>query len=152
MPPSRSCTPLPTVPTPPPPPPLFALHNAPTPPQSRRKAALTPLHIAFTPLHAASHSPHAGARRCSLALPPLAPCSPDTKPPRRGNAALTPLYAALAPLHSALTPPSRRPHAAARRCSLGVGENTHELEKNAKMLEKINTIIYKHQHRMLWQC
>ena len=23
----------------------------------------------------------------------------------------------------------------------GVGENTHELEKNAKMLEKINTII-----------
>ena len=27
----------------------------------------------------------------------------------------------------------------------GVGENTHELEKNAKMLEKINTII-KIQH------
>ena len=25
----------------------------------------------------------------------------------------------------------------------GVGENTHELEKNAKMLEKINTIIVK---------
>ena len=24
----------------------------------------------------------------------------------------------------------------------GVGENTHELEKNAKMLEKINTIIW----------
>ena len=25
----------------------------------------------------------------------------------------------------------------------GVGENTHELEKNAKMLEKINAIMYK---------
>ena len=53
---SRRCTPLLTAP----PPRFFAVHNAPTPPQRRRKAALTPLHVACTPLHAASHSSHAG--------------------------------------------------------------------------------------------
>ena len=87
-------------------PPSRCPHTALTQQQCCSKAALSPPSRCCTPL---------------LTVPPppsLAPSSPYTRPPRRCNPALTQLHAALAQLHAALTPPSHRPHAAARSCSL----------------------------------
>ena len=122
---------------------------APTPPPNRRNAALSLLHAALKPLCAALTLPsprYTPPSRRSTRLrtvptpseppgpPPLRcchrltyrPCAAATQPQRRPRAALTPLHAILT-------------DGAAGR--VGVGEKAHDSEKNAKMVEKINTIM-----------
>ena len=104
------------------PPTHFALHNALTPPQRRRNAAVTPLHVALTP-----PSRRCRCTRCSLfpssLLPPLRLTQRPTPPQRRRNAALT-------------RPPSRSPRAAARRPRWGLPAVVRPLCRHANVIHK----------------
>ena len=102
-------------------PPSLLHHAAPMPSSRRHHAAPMP----------SSRRPHAA----------------PTPPQRCCNAAPTP---SIHRHNAAATPLQRHPHAAVQKMGGGgFGENTHKFEKNAKMLEKINTIILRSRHVIL---